>query len=420
MAWKSRGLTRFSLEPYVPFVVDQGDTRSCVGWAVGYEAFSIAQAIQNRWQYRRDIITRHAFSGYFIYNKIRVGDCDDGAFISDALWFLYRHGDIPYVDFEMQGANCKTMPNEAQLQSAQANRIKGFQRVFHRENHPEQRIYRTKQVLAQQKPVIIALELLPSFKNLKASTWIPKPGESSNKEYHAMVVIGFDDEKGAFRVMNSWGTDWGEDGFAWIRYRDFGKLCDYAFQFADSPKPETEPFTNSSFQVRRLNPNIDGHFMEVSAFYAGSQYRLNKPLAPNDRIQVEMHTSEPGQHLYIFGLDQDGKTFVSWQGFTSGKVDTAGMLQMMIPGKNLVIRCPGETGALQLFIIYGKYPIPDVESRLAMVQPGAGNFSEQLRSIFRPYLLTQDQVWPLHDKMTLERPTGRQGNVMAVVEMEVR
>lgn len=51
--------------------------------------------------------------------------------------------------------------------------------------------------------------------------------------YHAMTVVGYNDEiwvdingngvvdpgeKGAFRIANSWGTGWGEAGFAWMAY----------------------------------------------------------------------------------------------------------------------------------------------------------------------------------------------------------
>jgi hypothetical protein len=33
-----------------------------------------------------------------------------------------------------------------------------------------------------------------------------------------MNIVGFDDGQQAFKVQNSWGTQWGEQGFAWIAY----------------------------------------------------------------------------------------------------------------------------------------------------------------------------------------------------------
>ncbi|MCX6581194.1 MAG: C1 family peptidase [Candidatus Aminicenantes bacterium] len=35
---------------------------------------------------------------------------------------------------------------------------------------------------------------------------------------HAVLLIGWDDSKGAWRLKNSWGTGWGEDGYMWIQY----------------------------------------------------------------------------------------------------------------------------------------------------------------------------------------------------------
>jgi cathepsin K len=35
---------------------------------------------------------------------------------------------------------------------------------------------------------------------------------------HAIVLVGWDDSKHAWLLKNSWGTDWGEDGYMWIDY----------------------------------------------------------------------------------------------------------------------------------------------------------------------------------------------------------
>ena len=41
--------------------------------------------------------------------------------------------------------------------------------------------------------------------------------EEHNKNgSHLLLIIGWDNEKGAWLVKNSYGTDWGESGFGWI------------------------------------------------------------------------------------------------------------------------------------------------------------------------------------------------------------
>ena len=35
-----------------------------------------------------------------------------------------------------------------------------------------------------------------------------------------MVIVGYDDAKSAYRIQNSWGTDWGDQGYSWWDYAD--------------------------------------------------------------------------------------------------------------------------------------------------------------------------------------------------------
>lgn len=41
---------------------------------------------------------------------------------------------------------------------------------------------------------------------------------------HCFDICGADDEKEAFRMVNSWGTDWSDNGQAWLTYADFERL----------------------------------------------------------------------------------------------------------------------------------------------------------------------------------------------------
>ena len=48
---------------------------------------------------------------------------------------------------------------------------------------------------------------------------------------HAMLVVGYDDDMNAFKVVNSWGKEWGNDGFVWIDYKAFKEAGDAASEF---------------------------------------------------------------------------------------------------------------------------------------------------------------------------------------------
>jgi len=67
-----------------------------------------------------------------------------------------------------------------------------------------------------------------AFAGKECVSWV-----NGTSGYHAMTVVGYNDniwvdingnnvvdsgEKGAFKIANSWGTGWGEAGFAWMSY----------------------------------------------------------------------------------------------------------------------------------------------------------------------------------------------------------
>jgi C1A family cysteine protease len=51
--------------------------------------------------------------------------------------------------------------------------------------------------------------------------------------YHILTIIGWDDEKGAWLIKNSFGKEWGENGFGWMKYGSNGIGRFSAFVVAD-------------------------------------------------------------------------------------------------------------------------------------------------------------------------------------------
>ncbi len=66
--------------------------------------------------------------------------------------------------------------------------------------------------------------------------------KGSDQGFHAVTIVGYNDnigvdlngngvleegEKGAFKIANSWGDSWGNDGFIWISYDAFNNTSDF-------------------------------------------------------------------------------------------------------------------------------------------------------------------------------------------------
>lgn len=80
---------------------------------------------------------------------------------------------------------------------------------------------------------------------------------------HAMCIIGYDDSKfgGAFEVMNSWGDNWGDDGYFWVKYSDIHTI-DYAYSLI--PGNYT---CDDNLVIKPISPPFPNPLPPVKSFY---------------------------------------------------------------------------------------------------------------------------------------------------------
>jgi C1A family cysteine protease len=80
--------------------------------------------------------------------------------------------------------------------------------------------------LAAELPVMFGFTVyssMPPVGDGKGEIPFPKDGDSVDGG-HAVVTVGYDDKKkigkdtGALLIRNSWGTDWGVNGYGWLPY----------------------------------------------------------------------------------------------------------------------------------------------------------------------------------------------------------
>lgn len=231
--------TSASVKQYSPTPINQGQYGTCVGWSSTYGAFTTTFAktsgISNR-----AVINAQAFDPYFTYEMAQAEEdpsCLAGVNIYTALNNMRRNG---VKRFWLPEFDCQPLIDDRIIDMAKVNRIKDFKKLF---SYPDNwdytwesffaadidKITPLKQALAAGHPVVMSMKLPASVFNVVGTdVWTPTADERANPTNHelyghAMTIVGYDDIKygGAFEVMNSWGTEWGNAGYFWVRYSDF-------------------------------------------------------------------------------------------------------------------------------------------------------------------------------------------------------
>jgi C1A family cysteine protease len=105
-----------------------------------------------------------------------------------------------------------------------------------------------KQALVSHGPVAAAVYVTDAFQNYAGGVF---DENATGRINHAVVIVGWDDARSAWHVRNSWGPDWGEDGYIWMRYGGNG-IGAYA-AWADAKKLPKAADGLGSFQDRYVS-----------------------------------------------------------------------------------------------------------------------------------------------------------------------
>lgn len=209
------------LEQYFPPIGDQGDKGTCVAWAVGYNLKTALNAIDNGWSPEMLSQTSNQTSPKDLYLGIpqaQKGAYCNGTGFEAAFNVLATCGAasmdvVPYTD--LQGCNGAGLGDTT-------NRIASYYHVINDGELP--RLGQIKSYIADTIPLVIGARLGDKFMRWNSDKVISRDTYNYNgmHAYHAMVVVGYDDSRHAFRVRNSWGADWGDKGSIWV---DYGFFC---------------------------------------------------------------------------------------------------------------------------------------------------------------------------------------------------
>ncbi|NBF39568.1 MAG: hypothetical protein GVY14_04065 [Spirochaetes bacterium] len=208
------------LSEHMPTPGHQGPIGSCGAWASAYALRSYQENVERGWGADSD---SEVFSPSFLYNLFSDGE-DRGAHFPGLFALLEKRGcatlaTMPYT------TDLTVSPGEEALEEAQKYRILSYERL------DPQNLEALKTVLADGEPVVFGAMLYRDFISYDGGVYTQR----SPQEYgrHGMTLSGYDDDRQAFRLINSWGTNWGEEGYAWMSYDTFRDTAFEAYRVED-------------------------------------------------------------------------------------------------------------------------------------------------------------------------------------------
>jgi hypothetical protein len=207
-------------------VGEQGRLGTCVGWA-------LVDGLKE-WQEYKESGRRVELSVMYLWQKAKKIDeftsneyeQAAGTSLKAGLSVLLKYG-VPEEHYWPYGAPEPTIGKEKLDERAWKYRIGRYEDLI---SH-----YSRKYRLANEGPFVMSLPLYINWLSVGSSGVLPLPPAPfipynedifhpfQNRKGrclggHAVLVVGYDDEKKRYRFKNSFGEKWGEDGYGYISY----------------------------------------------------------------------------------------------------------------------------------------------------------------------------------------------------------
>ncbi len=290
----------------LPPIGDQGTQGSCTGWAWAYYCLTHQIAAANGfWD---TTISSHQFSPAFVYNQINYGD-DTGSNFPDASNLLTDFGCATMNTMPYSQSDYATWPSEGAYHESMRYRITGSEWDY---LYTDSDLEVLKSYLAAGNTAVTAISTRTAFYSFDEINNIYTTSHASGDlgGGHAVCLVGYDDAKsttdglGAFLLVNSWGSDWGDNGFWWMSYAAIkhSALSQRIFYYCDVI---SQPYTPSLFASMRISHEKRGDVL-------------------NSGISIS--------------LEQDGWTEWSDTFFLFNQADSSGLYQNYpFPGNHILI-----------------------------------------------------------------------------------
>lgn len=272
----------YFLYNYLPPVGDQGQYGTCIGWSTAYYTKTALDAASLNLSSSQLAQTGYQMSAKDLFTAIadnQKGANCDGTYYDAALSMMQTRGvaslaSVPYTN--LGGCAQSTSSNNT---DAGSHKIASYRAIQH--TNVADYVADIKQSLVSNSPVMVGCKVGAGFQSWTGggvmSAGFDPCGGGQPCGGHAQTIVGYDDNKGAngaFRVINSWSNNWGDNGFYWVDYNFlFNTLAqtdgsgNYPIYVATNAQSTTPPVVQSS------GVDLDAWVQEDVSLSSGSTSR---------------------------------------------------------------------------------------------------------------------------------------------------
>ena len=217
-AFKNKNVrSEVDLRTWDSIVEDQGSLSSCAG-----NAFTNTYELQVKQQYPEKFVE---LSRLYIYYNIRdlegTTDCDCGVWtLRNGMEAMKKWGMCSEELWPYNFDKVNVKPTEECYTDGSNRTISYYVSL--------RTVDEMIEVINNNNPIIIGMEIYASFMALTpTNSTIPIPNIEYSLGGHAVAVVGYSLANRQFLIKNSFGTTWGDSGYAWM---PFEYATDYVFE----------------------------------------------------------------------------------------------------------------------------------------------------------------------------------------------
>lgn len=244
-------------------IKDQGDCGSCWVFAT-LSAYESSYAARNNGRLV-DVSDQSAL------NCSRGGSCNGGWPMRLTNWWIANQVALPdeqMVPYRGVDRPCtQSVSGQYKLLRAEYLDTRNYNNI--------PTVRQIKEAIARHGSIQVAMNSTPGFANYTGGVF--RADDRSDRINHAVVISGWDDSKRAWLVRNSWGSRWGENGYAWVAYgaNNIGAAAIWLDAEIDHNAPTPSPIASDATLRARLVTRAGGEvqlYEEIRLSINGKPY----------------------------------------------------------------------------------------------------------------------------------------------------